>query len=247
MASLFAELYADFIDSAKVYQEKLDVTPISFMRRYTRAIQQFQRDTEYVEAIVDIAKAATPPYFILPRTAIRVLEVRDMNSRPILLNSYLQISRNLEIQGNRTYETPIDYDTRLQQYTQATALGTVYNREINFQDAANHSTIRVYYVPDLPAFTAPEAVPDLNDIWAAWFPIETNFEAMFTTRRLHPAIAPFEEAFLDKALALYIRSLGNANYRVYEEAYKEEVQNAIILKPTYFKEAVADYFIAPYS
>lgn len=247
MASLFAEIYADFRDTAKVYMEKLDVTPISFMRRYTRAIQEFQRDTEYVESIVDIDRNPQPPYFVLPRTAIRVLEVRDSNMRPLLLNSYLQWSRNLEIQGNNTYETPVDYDYRLGQYVQRTALSTVYNREITFQGIEQHNRIRVYYIPDLPAFTAPETPSDMNDIWAPWFPIETNFETQFTTRRLRPELAPFEQAFLDKALGMYIRSLGNSNYRVFEESYKMELQNALMLKPTYMKEAVADYFLAPYS
>jgi hypothetical protein len=246
MASVFSELYADFIDTAKVYQEKLDVTPISFMRRYTRAIQEFQRDTEYVQAIVDITKNPAPPYFVLPRSVLRVIEVRDSNMRPLVLNEYLQWSRNIEIQRNNTYETPVDYDLRLP-YTERSSLSTVYNREVTFQGLDVHDSIRVYYIPDIAAFTAPEPTPDFNDIWQAWFPIETNFEGMFTTRRLRPELAPFEEMFLNKSLALYIRSLGNSNYRVFEDSYKEGLENAILLKPTLFSEAVTDYFLAPYS
>lgn len=246
MGSIFAEVYADFIDTAKVYQEKLDITPISFMRRFTRAIQEFQRDTEYVQAIVDIAKAASPPWFVLPRNCIRIIEVMDSGNRPIMINDFEQYIRNTEIQKNNTYETPVDFDLRLP-YTQRTALGTVYNREVGFQDSANHNTIRVYYIPDIPAFTAPEPTPDLNDIWAAWFPIETNFETMFTTMRVRPELAPFEQAFLERALGEYIRSLGNSNYRVFEERYREEVANAKFIKPTLFKGGVSDYFLAPYS
>lgn len=246
MASIFSELYSDFLDDVKVYPEKLDVTAISFMRRFTRAVQEFQRDTEYIEAIVKIDKNPQRPYFILPRIAIRVLEIRDSTGRPILLNEYLQWSRNTEIQRSGYFETPIDDDYRVPYYRR-TALATIYDREIAFQGMEEHDFIHVYYIPDLPAFTAPEATPDMNDIWQEWYPLDDNFMDMFTTKRLRPELSFFERAFLDKTIAMYIRSLGNINYRVYEERYKEEVANAIAIKPTYWKSAVTDYFLAPYS
>lgn len=246
MASIFSELYSDFRDMAKVYQEKLDVTAISFMRRFSRAIQEFQRDTEYVEAMVRVTRSATPPYFVLPPNTIRVIEVRDSNNRPMIMNDYLQWSRNLEIQKNNTYETPVDDDWRLP-YTERTALGTVWNREYSFQNLLDHPFIDVYYIPDLPAFTAPSAVPTIFDLWASWFPIDVNFETQFSTTRLRPELAPFEQALLEKALSLYIRSLGNANYQVYENFYRMEVENAKLIKPTLWKHGVSDYFLAPYS
>ena len=45
MASTFLELYSDFQDEVKLYTEKLDVTELSFMRRFTKGIQAFQQET----------------------------------------------------------------------------------------------------------------------------------------------------------------------------------------------------------
>lgn len=248
MGSTFAELYSDFQDAVKVYTEKLDEQPVSFMRKLTRGMQLFQRQTEYLETSGTITKQLVIPFWRIPANCIRIVEIRDVNNRNILLQGFTQYNRNTDIQGSGMYETPADYDYRLTHMNTQTRLIAVYGRELVLQnDATTDTSLIIYYIPDIPALTQPANPATVLDIWSAWYPINTNFDALFTTTRLVPSLAIFEQAYLDFAISTYLKSVGSQNYKIYEESFMNEVANAIAIKPVYNKEATSLYNMAVWS
>ncbi len=251
MASTFAELYSDFLDSVKIYTEKLDETELMFMRRFTRGMQIFQRETEYIDMQATVLRQTVAPFFTMPFTALRIIEIRDASGRVMLLNETVQYGRNLD--AGYYSRTPHTFDLMQKPYSTPTRLVTNIGRELILQndDPATDTQISVYFIPDLPAFTQPDQpVPTPArpwEIWTAWYPIDTNFFTMFTTRRLVPQLRPYENAFTDYAIASYLKSVGSVNYRVYEESFYREIERSKMNKPLNAKEQGRDYTLALWS
>ena len=246
MASTFKDLYDDWLDDIKLYKEKLDDTPPMFMRRITRAMQLFQRETEYIVSVATITKNAQAPFWVMPFNALSVIELKDQNGRDLLLQGIRQYSRNVAIQPTGVYRTPKTYDYNLP-YDTVTTLAGIYGREIYPQDDTNITSMTVVYIPDVPAFARPSNPANPWDIWAAWFPIDTNFQALFNTARIVAALAPYERAFVDHAVSTYLKSIGSANYKVFEQNFWDEVERGKINKPIYNKESLTGYMLAPWS
>ena len=82
MASTFLELYSDFQDEVKLYTEKLDVTELSFMRRFTKGIQAFQQETEYVE-FRDILNRHDDGTYKLPYEYKRIVKIEAVGDERI--------------------------------------------------------------------------------------------------------------------------------------------------------------------
>jgi hypothetical protein len=220
------------------------------MRLITRGMQIFQRQTEYLETAGTITRQVTAPFWLMPDNCKRIIEIRDSNNRKILQQEFTQYNRNVEMQSNGVFETPRDYDYR--SLNAPTRMIQNLGRELGLQPDTNpliptDTTLTVYYVPDIPAFTQPSAVPTIFDIWAAWYPLNTNFNTMFTTARIALSLSLFEQAFVDYACAQYLKSSGIANYKVFEDNFMMEVKNAIDIKPFYAKESTLLYNFAPWS
>lgn len=259
MASSFAELYSDYIDKVKVYVEQLDVTPHQFMRELTRGMQKFQRETEYVESRTIIRKSNNE--FLIPQDTIRILEVRDENGEYVLSQHYDQFVRNVDRYPRGFLETPTDFVLRTTRGTRRDIamqnrqlpalrtfpspypqrLFTVVVGRIILYPPYDGNTLNVLYIPDIHAFSR------VSPQWQAWFAQPDSFDTLFATAQINPILAPYEDAFVKYAIMEYIRSKGSANFRVFEQEFWQEVERAKINKPTYHREAVADYFFAPYS
>lgn len=259
MASSFSELYSDYLDKIKGYVEQLDVTPQQFMRELTRGMQKFQRETEYVESRIQIT--ATNGEFLIPQDTLRILEVRDENGEYILGQSYDQFVRNIDRWPRGYLETPTDFTLRTLRSPKA--IIPLPNRQLSIIDKMadiaqqriwtavvgriivypnyTGTVLNVLYIPDIHAFSknSPQ--------WAAWFPESTNFDNLFNTAVINPILSPYEDCFVKYAIMEFIRSKGSANYKVFEKEFWDEVNRARINKPSYFHEAVSDYFFAPYS
>jgi len=261
MASTFAEIYSDFRDMVKVYTTKLDVTPLQFMRLYSKGMAEFQRDTEYLEAYVEIDKDSNGN-FAVPVDMLRLVEVRDKNDLDLLIQGYTQYRRNVEKTVDGYIETPTNYSIRLRgiynglQYgnvSDTARMVTIWNRRLLIYPDLGDTILNVFYIPvihpissnsfqwsDYDATTNPTPT-------TKWYPIDTRFDTMFTTTGLHPTLAPFEGVFLNYAVSKYLESQGNQNYIVFEKAYEKDVKKAIEEKPSYYREGVASYHMSPWS
>lgn len=241
MPSTFAELYSDFQDAVKIYTEKLDVTKFSFMRKLTRGIQLFQRETLYVESIVDITP--TNDIFLVPRDNLVIKELRDEDGYPMLRQDLSQQYRTADHWEANIQEVPTNYDMKMwgTTVTDRTTLWSMWQGRFIFYPEYEGDTIQVYYNPDMHAISSGSTQ------WAAWYPHETNFEPSFAVAQINPLLDEYEEAFLSYAIAQYIKSQGNANYRVYEDQFRAEIERGKRNKPVLFKEGVISYMMAPWA
>lgn len=236
MASTYSELYSDYLDNIKQYAEKLDVTPMSFMRALTRATQLFQRETEIIETSVDITIDANND-FVMPTDVLRVLEVKDANNIILLFNEATQFTGNIE-----QMNTGIGEAVTIRSHFTSNApsapkrLVTIHNRKLYISGftAGTDTKLNIRYIPDIPAFSKN------TNLWSAWFIDEDAFDVEFDTASILPGLSFYENALVDMATASFIKSQGNANYRVYETSFWQEVQRAKDNKATYFMNAVVD-------
>ncbi len=261
MASTFAELFSDYQNAIKVYTEELDFTEIQFMRDFTRGMQKFQRETEYVQWAVWLNRDANGN-FVLPQELLRIVEIRDDCGDIILGQEYNQFVRNVDKYTTGKLETPYDYTIRtdkkvlysspnllplavrnlpntLPQFKEQ-RMWAVYNRIIFIFPPYNGNVLLLRYIPDIHAFSSN------SPQWTAWF-TGNQFENLFRTSRVVDELAPYEDSFTKYAIMEYIRSKGSVNYRVFENEFWAEVERAKINKPLYFQEGVREYFFAPYS
>jgi len=250
MASTFNSMYSDFKDAVKTYTEKLDVTERQFMRRLTRGMQLFQRETEYVVQASPLTLGVNvlyPNEYELPYNCIRILEFRDVNDLPLMQTSYLQHRSIMDKRsGGRYLEAPRDESRRLTHLLDETGLlrnVTVLGRRIILKPITPSTdlTITVVYIPDISAYD--EADPE----WAAWAVSDAAFMGLFKTARVAREFQHYEHAFLNYAIGSYIQSLGHINYKVYEQKFLEEVQNAIINKVSYHRGLQVDYQFGTYA
>lgn len=258
MASTFAELYSDFLDQAKVYTEKLDVTELSFMRMFTRGMQIFQRESLYVERTVVLNRQNVngQNVFIVPQDMLLIKDVRNLiddgNGRfteeIFLLQEFGQFNRNKDKWERGYLETPTDYGMRIPHKRSVSdgrgsqvRMCTIWQRELITYPEFEGDRLWLWYYPDI------HAISQNSPQWTAWFPYDPNFMNMFRTSSVTDVLKPFERAFLEYALSDFIRSKGSANYAVYQKNFESEIQRAIETKPTYYREGVASYMFAPYS
>ncbi len=244
--STLRELYDDFTAAIRLYTEHLPVTEIVFLRYLSRGLQLFQRETELAEATLAISRDANGD-FTLPEWTARLVQVQDKDNVELLIQDYRQLERTRHVTSNRIPDTPLNYGRRVRYpgegisgYASA-RLVTQYNRRLLLFPDLGDTVLRLYFIPAVQPFSS--AGPQ----WTDFFPLASNFKAQFDTRRLAAEFHDYEKAMMDYAVAEFIKSAGNANYRVYEQSFWEEVERAKINKPVLFREGVADYFMSPYS
>lgn len=248
MASTFAELFSDYQNLAKVYTEKLDFTPFQFMRDFTRGMQKFQRETEYIERLQTIQRNQNN-LFQLPQDCLRIIEIRDEDGQIILEQDYRQFRRNVDKYDLGYVDTPARYTYRIRKLVFPDGLPgnipvqrmwAVFDRFLYIYPAYNGNSLNIYYIPDIDVFSAT------SNQWSGWF-VPNAFTALFNTARVTPPLAPYEDAFVKYALMEYIRSKGSINYRIFENEFLMEVEKAKLNKPLYYREGTADYRFSPWS
>lgn len=260
--SCYSELFDDFIDKIKRYTEKLDVTEYSFMRTFSEGVHRFQRETRYVENMVDVIPNNNG-LFLIPDDMLYLVELRDRYNRPMLVVDPLQFQRIKDQWWTNRIETPVNYSYRirsrqgedilfrfpfgLEEIKEKLArIATIYERQLKWfpdhePDHRPDTKFTLWYIPDLRTLSR------FSPQWAAWFPHETNFEPLFRTQQVHPSLLPFEEGFVSYAVAKWLQSQGNVNYKVFEAEYNESVAMGKANKPVLYQEGVAVYNMAPFS
>lgn len=274
MASTFKEMYDDFVDSVKVYTEEMDVTPVLFMRWLSKAIQKFQRETLYIESYAQLNYDVNNQLFRIPPDFMMTIELKDNFGVTILQQGFQQQNRNVELWEGGYLETPTDYGMRIAGYTAErlppTAINSrdrdliiegmprmynIYNNILTIFPYYDDTILHLWYYPEIQVFSItseqwstynPNTGQYDPNLPLRWFPLNTQFPTMFTQSRLNPIISNYEEAFIDYAISRYLRSKGNANFRVFEQNFMEEVERAKLNKPVQEHEAVSEYMFAPY-
>lgn len=261
MASTFQELYSDFTDLVKIYTTKLDVTPLQFMRLFSKGMAEFQRETEYLEAYVEVDKDVNG-VFTVPVDMLRLVELKDKHGVNFLIQNYEQFRRNVEKTTDGFIETPTNYSIRLKGIFNGLTYGNVsdtarmaamWNRRFLIYPDLNDVTLKVYYIPELHPISQnsrqwSDYDPNTNPApTTKWFPFDSRFNTMFSSTGVHPSLSPYESTFLDYAVGTYIKSQGSPNYAVFEKSYAIGVEKAKVNKPSYYREGVASYHMAPKS
>lgn len=252
--STFAELYSDFKDTVKIYTEKLDVTPFSFMRRITRGAQVFQRESEYMETYNKILRTDLTKKFQLPDDVLRMVEVRDSSDRIILQQGTEQLHRNYDqIVNTGRYETPVMYSRHIynadtmavipnsKDQRHIARMYAIWNYEIELEPDISDTELHVWYIPDVRAISSQDTQ------WSAWFPWEQNGDALFNTMGLPVALKAYEHGILNWTMMDYLISLGSRNYQAFQAIYERDLKRAIDNKPVQNREMKRDYYLAPNS
>lgn len=249
--STFKELYDDFLDIAKLYTEKLDVTEVSFMRMYTKGVQDFQKKVGLIAIVADVSKNNDGD-FPEPSDILHLLGIRDEDGKPIEHRDMEQLYRNVDNREAGYYNDPMSYDRNLIDggfIADHVTMASIRNRVFIFYPEYTGTVIKVHYIPDMQPFSQvsrlwyPSAFGDGTA--GDWFPINTNFESKFTTWSVHPYLAPYEQAFLDYALAKWIGGQGNPAYSIFQQQYEREVAYAVQNKRLMFRGAMPSYAIGP--
>jgi hypothetical protein len=255
MASTFAELFSDFRESVISYTEKLDITERAFMRSYTRGMQNFQREVELVDGFSTLNRDIVDDVFYAPDDMLRMVALKDSSDKTILLQGHTQFQRDVELYPLGHQEAPAAYSQRLDRQpieltfstadgirtnvTKTARIATIWQNVITIYPDLDDLTLSLWYVPDIQAFSKNSSQ------WADFFLTEVAFDTEFQTASLTQRLAPYENTFLNYAIADYIRSKGSANYKVFEDWYLKDVERAKINKPTYNKGMTRSYFLSP--
>ncbi|MEM1966531.1 MAG: hypothetical protein QXO86_01475 [Nitrososphaerota archaeon] len=254
--STFRELYDDFRAEVLLYVERAEVTEFVFMRYLTRGIQIFQRRTEYVVGtgmpqLHPNASGANALVWQVPADMLRAIEVfytptgDPTDAIRCVLQEYDQFIANVTRDPIGRLETPVDYsywhDGRLKWISGNYApLATIYADELHIYPPQTSGSIILRYVPDL------HAISSASPQWAPWFPLSANFIPLFNSAHINPRLAPYERTFVAYSLSIYLRSKGAESFLVYEREFEQGVQEAILNKASYFREAQLDYAMAPW-
>lgn len=243
MASTFAELYSDFLDQTKIYTEKLDTTELQFMRELTKGMQKFQKRVEYIYAYADLTRSDLDAPFTLPTDAVRIIELKDSDSNILLGQGFNQFNRNRERYATNKVVTPTKYSIPVARSNDRglVRMYQVFNRQLELYPDLQDTALQCWFVPDL------HPISRASEQWEDWFATADAFTTLFRTSTVNIHLAPYESAFVNYAIASYIRSHGSANYKIFESYFTKEVDHALIEKPLYNREMFRDYHIAPYS
>jgi hypothetical protein len=268
--STFRELYSDYQIALRLYTEKLPTDEVTFMRSFTRGMQQFQRETEYLEKKITFLKAAQEPYFTIPVDYLRIIQIKDVDANG---NGRLCVPMGVKERDayNEKMYNGLYGDTKLLDYHRGYAYNddstrySIHDNEIRFSkgmEPCEPDEILIFYKPDIPAFgtplwTAGTSTPVFNyyTYWDAWYDLNTNsiptldttFQTMFESTRVNPLLAPYERCFLMYAVSEYIMSAGSPNFMQYEKRYKEEIEFAKLFLPEYSHHSSRDYNISPWA
>lgn len=245
MASTYRSLYDDFQDQVKNYVAKADITEHSFMRRITRGMQIFQRETELLWRRDTLTLGSNPSFpqsFIVPGDFMRIIEVRDVNSLPVQSTGYMQQQRITDqLQNNGTMiENPDDIQERIKHNFPAGEMMRTYsivNRELILLPLrpTTDLTVVIVYVPDISAFDL------ISPEWSDWGSTVTNFMALFNTASVPHVFKSYEQALLDYAISDYIKSKNHINYLAYYKSFREEINMAKLNTPVNNKGNNLDY------
>lgn len=250
MASTIKELFDDFKFLTTTYTEKLPITEELFFRLLTRGIQEFQRETLYIERVADITLTTVngADVFLVPTDFWQPIELQDAAGYTLVSQEYTQYKRNQEHSTRGFLETPTDYSWRLGDRTNwpdgrknMARMFTVFNGQIQIFPAAADTTLRMFYIPEIHAYSS------ISPQYTAWNASPAAFLNLFNTARINDKLSNYENAFVNYAVSTYIRAGGHPDYLVYEKYFHADIEKAKISKVVFTSESVLDYYFAPYA
>lgn len=253
MASTFKELYDEFKDAVKIYTEKLDITETAFVRLVSRGMQIFQRETEYIEKWARLSVIPNSENFPRPDDLLRIVELKDSAGLTLVSQGFVQFNRTQENMTVGILETPRDYSRHIMGLHRPglARIFTMFAQEIIIHPYQGDQYIDLYYIPNLHPMSEKSSQWNTTDPNTGqptgWYPLNTRFEIMFHNAMINYVLQPYEYAFLNFAIAEYIKSQGNINYKVFEEMFYMEIEKAKFNKPILFKEGSPQYCLAPHS
>lgn len=266
--STFIELFSDFQEEVKLYYPDATVSYRMFMRRISRAAQDFQRQAKVVENKKEIYANNE---FFLGNDVLEIIEITDEDNNPLLPMEYKQARHEIQVSGpnvngitdnyyvgpnlakrriNRA-ENVASHDlgkipppTGDENWGQHTRVFTVAaNRVVVYPETLNGENdylLNVYYYEDIAPFSSQE------EAWKKWFLNDESFNLMFQNTGFNDPLQQYESIILMKATIEFLRSrLDKDQLSALQREYKNELQSVIENKPTLFRGGVAMYNLSP--
>lgn len=240
MASTFREMFDYFKDHIKTYTAQSDVTEHIFMLRISKAMVAVQRETEVLWRETQIAlgnNVNNPNSYTVPADLERPITIYDQDDLPIVLTGYVQQKRIADqMRQNGAYlENPVDYQYRIRHLYGSKTANDRITRTASFTQRridilplqSNDTFINVKYVCKLSPFSKTSTE------WSPFFTNDADFMDNFRNATLGFDLDKFEDAIVAHAIADHIQAVGNINYRVYEQKYREIIGWYKADEPTY--------------
>lgn len=258
--SAWIELYEDYRDKLKLYQEVPDITPVEFMRKYAWGLRMVQRSLGFVRNVKQcpalssspdgtIYDIAAPP---LGQDVDAILLVKDPYGAEVYPASYpyfqdtvemAQVARNDFPRHYARFKpgtTPPQQNTPIDGKIENRIYWRLNRRTITVYPEVNPTAdVTIYYIVDIPAFT--QSAPTL---WGAFFPLATNFEAAFT-QPVPPQFEPLEEAALYHAIYTQLQALRVPSWQEAKALYNEVLEMLRQNRPSDSVGNVSPYGILP--
>lgn len=270
MAGTWKELHDDFLQEILLYTEQVTLTPPQIMRYLTKGMSEFQRRTAIAEDVKTLTMNGADTVtdidarFPVGTDILEIIEVRDTNEKQMLIVGYQQFRdiKQRADSGERGYhETPAHF-SRIRERDSAdvndviwentysrgmTRICTVYATDLlRYPPLAADTSFEMRYRPDYPQFSSFETY------WAAWFPLDTAFDAQFVATGPPDQIRKWSSSFVAYGVAQFLRSQNVLSgeqplWLQYMEEFNNIVNSAIESKQHLQHELVAPYNLSPYS
>lgn len=237
--SAWIDLYEDYRDRLKLYQETPDVTPVEFMRKYSYSLRYVQRLTGYVRAM----KTATSISSTQDGTIYSLTDPPgdDVETLLIVWDPY-----NREVFPAQSQHFQDTYELAQMQHNDfprhqavgkpgtpppasfvAPYVGNIENRMywqpdrtqiIVYPEVPNAAPLRLYYIVSIPAFSSTASW-----LWNNFFPLDTQFEPAFLTA-IPVIFDPLEEAALYHALYTQLQAQRHPAWQEILGLFREQVE-----------------------
>jgi len=257
--SAWIDLYEDYRDRLKLYQEVPDITPVEFMRKLSYSLRHVQSSTGYVRGLKTANSTSssqdgtvyslTGPPGDDVETLLLVLDPYKREIFPAQ-PAYFQDTYEMSLVGKNDFPRhhaagkagtapPIPIlpgyggaiENRIYWQPDRTTI-TVY------PEVPGGQPIQIYYIVFIPAFSATATW-----LWNNFFPIDNNFMNGFTTA-MPAQFAPLEEAVLYHALFTQLQAQRNPSWQEVLGLYKQQIELLMRNRPTNSVGNVSPYGIS---
>lgn len=257
--SAWIDMYEDYRDRLKLYQEVPDVSPVEFMRKYSYSLRYVQRLTGYIRGMKTATALSssnlgtiydlTGPPGDDVETLLLVWDPYNAEVFPAQA-PYFQDTYELSQRGHNDFPRHFatgKVGTVPPQSFAAPYVGNIENRMywqpdrtqiVVYPEVPNAAPIRLYYIVAIPAFSATATW-----LWNNFFPIDTAFEPAFVTA-IPAVIEPLEESALYHALYTQLQAQRHPAWQELLGLFREQVELLNKNKPTNTVGNVSPYGIS---
>jgi len=244
------EYYDDFEQKIRLYQQRLPMTEVSFMRLASEALQAAERRTVVVDNTKTISGTDGITFDLTTAgegyDVLILQKVIDPYGAEIVPQSVSQKQDSMELAYYGLNEPP----HRFSRGKVGTTIGTTSGYEHRIYDS-NGSQIRVYpalrpsdvltiqYFVEIHKFSAN------SPQWAAFFPLNTAFGTAF---ELAPPLEwqQLDDCMMAYCVMEYLINIGNPNFVVWQQRYEQALQTVKDNQQTFFTEGATPYTTTPH-